>query len=224
VTSSRGKKPDKQLEKALRDVSRGKYKSIREAASAHSIGRERLSRELTQRGLGRPEARKAYVPKYTLQEAKQRKAHERMNKAIGRVEEGASIREVSKRYHVGREHVSTRLKELEMVAPERTPGKRYELVAAVKREMTTYTDGQIEVVRLSFSEASRNSYYLHTVYRALNGDIDAQRALDAMVQADGQPEGVTDIYGDFHPWELDIEVIRRMTMGGNVPEIYRLVA
>ncbi len=224
MASSRGKKPDKKLEKALRDVSRGKYKSIREAASAHNVGRERLSRELTQRGLGRPEARKAYTPKRTLQEARERRAHERMNKAIGAIEEGASIRQASKRFHVGREHVSTRLKELEMVAPERAPGKRYELVAAAKREMTTYTDGQVEVVRLSFGEASRNSYYLHTVYRALNGDINAQRALDAMVQADGQPEGVVDIYGDFHPWELDIEVIRRITMGGNVPEIYRLVA
>ncbi len=223
MASSRGRKPDKQLEKALRDVSRGKYRSIREAASAHSIGRERLSRELKQRGLGAPKERIAYQPKFTLSEAKQRKAHERMNKAIGSIEEGASIRQVSKKYHVGREHVSTRLKELEMVAPERVPGKRYEIVAAAKREMTTYSNGTVETVRLSFGEASRNSYYLHTVYRAMNGDIAAQRALDAMVQADGQPEGVVDIYGDFHPWELDIEVIRSITMGGNIPEIYRLV-
>jgi len=224
LASSRGKKSDKNLEKALRDVSRGKYKSIREAASAHSIGRERLSRELTQRGLGRPEARKAYAPKYTLQEARQRKAHERMNKAIGSIEEGASIRQASKRFHVGREHVSTRLRELEMIAPERKAGTRYELVAAAKREMTTYSNGDVKTVRLSFGEASRNSYYLHTVYRAMQGDVDAQRALQSMVDADGQPEGVVDIYGDFHPWELNIDVIQRITMGGHVPEIYRLVS
>lgn len=224
MASGRGKKPDKNLEKALRGISRGKYKSIREAASAHSIGRERLSRELTQRGLGRPEARKAYSPKYTLQEARQRKANERMNKAIGAIEQGASQREVSRKYHVARGRVSTRLIELEMVSPESVPGKKRELVAAAKREMTTYSNGDVKTVRLSFGEASRNSYYLHTVYRAMQGDVDAQRALQAMVDADGQPEGVVDIYGDFHPWELNIDVIQRITMGGHVPEIYRLVS
>lgn len=221
MASSRGSKSDKQLAKALRDIERGK--SIRKAAHGSGIGRERLSREIRKAGIGAPTARKAYVPKYTLKEARERKAHERMNKAIGAIEQGASQREASKKFHVARGRVSTRLIELEMVSPEHVPGKRRELVAAARREMNTYTDGQIDVVHLSFGEASRNSYYLHTVYKAMNGDAAAQRALQGMVDADGQPEGVTDVYGDFHPWELDIERIRTITMGGNIPEIYRLV-
>jgi AraC-like DNA-binding protein len=172
--------------------------------------------------LGAPSARQKYKPKYTLAEARQRKAQEKMNKAIGQIEQGGSIRRVSRRFHVSRERVSTRLKELEMVAPLEA-GKSYQLIAAARREMTTYSNGGIDIVHLSFGEASRNSYYLHTVYRAMNGDPLALRVLQNMVDDHGDPEGVTDVYGVFHPWELNIDVVRRMTLGGNIPEIYRLV-
>jgi len=218
---ARGTRPksDKALNNALRDIERGA--SIREAASKRGIGRERLSRAVVSSGMGRPEARQKFVPVRTRSEARNARSRERMNKAIGELEQGASLRESSRKFHVSRTRLTTRAKELELVG-EHVPGKRIEIVAAAKREMTTYSDGSIDTVRLSFGEASRNSYYLHTVYKALHGDLDAQRALQNMADSD-YPEGVIDVYGVFHPWETDINVIRRLTMGGNVPEIYRLV-
>jgi hypothetical protein len=55
---------------------------------------------------------------------------------------------------------------------------------------------------------------------------EAAQAMQAMqpIEEDEFSGGVVDTSGVFHTWELDIEKIRRLTAGGSIPEIYRLVA
>ena len=203
---------DKNTRRAAKLVEQGA--SLRKAASVAGVSRERLSRVLKEQGVIRTTAGKRVELVRTRQEQRWHLEHERKLVAMRELEKGKSVRQAAKIARVSREGLMRDLREMELIKSV-PAGKQVVLERRLTRNMVTFSRGNRLALKLSPEAASRNAYYLNAVHMAVT--YNNQRDLLAMAG-----EGVTDLYGDFHPWETDVEKLKGLTDKGSTPIVYSL--
>ena len=181
----------------------------------------RGSKKLRGHRLAKPGQVPSYRPAPALPTLTRKdKSTERMAKALRQLETGASYRQVAKAERVSAERLRKVSREfgLTSYAPRRgvTIEARPE---GLSREMLTFVKGETEprVIQLSYSEASRNGYYLNAVGKAVKpgGSTIDLRNLTGI--------RITDIEGNEYELETRVTILRKIA---NRPEIlspYKIV-
>jgi hypothetical protein len=97
-------------------------------------------------------------------------------------------------------------------------GKQWIINDERARRFPIYSDNQLKTLVLIPYEASRGAYFMHAVRQFLpTGDIS--------ILAPYAGQGVTDVYGRFHPFEVDPNRLYELDAAGelNFPEFYKII-
>jgi hypothetical protein len=135
--------------------------------------------------------------------------------AIRAMKAGFSLRDTTKTFGMSEQHLRRYAKEN---AGAVRVGCRWVFEDQRARRFPIYSEGELKTVTLIPREASRAALYMHAVRRFLPSG-------DASILAHYAGEGVTDVHGRFHPFEVDPNRLYELDSAGELsfPEFYRIV-
>ena len=129
---------------------------------------------------------------------------------------GFSLRDTAKTFGLSEQHLRRYAKEN---AGAVRVGRRWVFDDQRARRFPIYSGGELKTATLAPSEASQASSYMHAVRQFLPTG-------DASILAPYAGEGVTDVHGRFHPFEVDPNRLyrarqhRRAEFSGILPHRY----
>jgi len=131
------------------------------------------------------------------------------------MQNGLSLRESAKLEGLSEQRLRRYIKEN---VGAKWDGKKWQIYDNRDRPFPIYSDGQLKNPILPAPESSRAGHFMHAVRRFLpSGDIS--------ILAPYAGQGVTDVYGRFHPFEVDPNRLYELDAAGelNFPEFYRII-
>jgi len=148
------------------------------------------------------------------------KSTERMAKALRRLETGASYRQAARAERVSAERLRKVSREFGLTSYAPRHGVAIEArPEGLGREMLTFIKGETEprMLQLSFSEASRNGYYLNAVGKAIQprGSTIDLRNLTGIK--------ITDVEGNEYELETRVTILRVIAKQPEILSPYKIV-
>jgi len=178
--------------------------------------RSRVQRGLSKglsRSQARGHARAGERPKSPNRTVVNPKSKEEL--AIRAMRAGFPLRDTAKTFGLSEQHLRRYAKEN---AGAVRVGRRWVFEDQRARRFPIYSDGELKTVTLIPYEASRAAMYMHAVRRFLpSGDVS--------ILAPYTGEGVTDVLGRYHPFEVNPNRLYELDSAGELsfPEFYRIV-
>jgi len=135
--------------------------------------------------------------------------------ALRAMKSGFSLRDTARTFGLSEQRLRRYAKEN---AGAVRVGQRWTFDDQRPRQFPIYSDGELKTVTLIPYEASRAALFMHAVRRFLPSG-------DASILAPYEGEGVTDIHGRFHPFEVDPNRLYELDSAGELsfPEFYRII-